>query len=122
MSLIELTLMSTKPAARPIWRTPVSVRSVATPDAFLGHAIHRQPLGTSFFAKAVKWEASTFSESAKKTIKSIAWAEGCTRTAVPGSSTSCAMDLSCGFKGRIRVFSLILTLERRQVGGDTALS
>src|SRR5215472_281 len=39
------TLLSTKPASRPISRIRSSVRSVSTPEAFLGHAIHNPPAG-----------------------------------------------------------------------------
>src|SRR5205085_3578114 len=41
------TFTSTRPCASPIARIPSSVRSVVTPDAFLGHEIHNIPAGAS---------------------------------------------------------------------------
>ncbi len=40
---IAQTLLSTSPEARPMPRTRSSVKSVATPDAFFGHAIQSPP-------------------------------------------------------------------------------
>src|SRR5262249_54962269 len=39
------TLLSTRPACKPISRTRSSVKSVGTPEAFLGQAIQRPPAG-----------------------------------------------------------------------------
>src|SRR5579862_10035090 len=53
-SLTAQTFTSTNPAAKPILRTSSSVRSVATPEDFLGQLTHSIPADARRFAKGVK--------------------------------------------------------------------
>src|SRR5579871_6042677 len=48
------TFMSTKPVGRTNSRITLSVRSLATPEVFLGHEIHTTASGAIFFLHAFK--------------------------------------------------------------------
>lgn len=70
ISLIAQTFTSTSPASRPICRTELSDKSVTTPEAFFGQAIHNIPVGASFDASRVKFWVSSNCDFTKNKITS----------------------------------------------------
>jgi len=70
VSSIAQTLLSTTPWASPISRTTFSFKSVATFDAFLGHAIQSPPRSASAFSSRAKDFARSAASLVKLTITS----------------------------------------------------
>src|SRR5208282_4571722 len=65
-SVTAQTFTSTRPASSPRWRITSSVRSVGTPELFLGHEIHSMPAGASAFAAGINSSSRTARELAKR--------------------------------------------------------
>ncbi len=87
MSSIAATLLSTSPFASPTSRTGFSLRSVATPDVRLGHAIQSPPSGSSPRFIAGNRRASSALRVAKNTTTSRR-PRACFRSTTPGGSSS----------------------------------
>src|SRR2546427_568356 len=70
VSSIAQTLLSTRPSGRPTSRSASSVRSLSTPELFLGQAIQSAPAGSSARASFAKWRSRSAREVVKKTTRS----------------------------------------------------
>jgi hypothetical protein len=71
-SVIEAVLLSTRPAARPYSCTSVKVRSVCTPEAFLGQPTQRRPAGSS-----ARWSEPN------RRANTLRWVVNSTATSMP---------------------------------------
>src|SRR5208282_4011379 len=69
-SFTAQTLMSTRPALSPASRITFSVRSVETPELFLGQEIHSIPAGASAFAAAGNSSSSAARDLVNRKMKS----------------------------------------------------
>ena len=63
------TFTSTRPVGRAIARTTSSVMSVATPDDFLGHEIHRAPAGSRARSRSGTFDSSNVRLRVKNWMK-----------------------------------------------------
>ena len=98
---------STRPASKPIRCTRSNERSVATPELFLGHAIHIIPCETSFCASLEKFCASSRSFNTKKRIMSSEFVMRFTNVAPSGSSPNSNSKSFGALTRPMREFSLI---------------
>ena len=64
------TFTSTNPESSPNWRTTPSVRSVSTPDAFLGHATQSMPFASSLSRSGANLFRSSDNAFTKRIAKS----------------------------------------------------
>jgi len=99
---IAHTLLSTSPAASPIPRITSSVRSVATPDAFFGHATQRPSAGASSFAT----DANRFVRSARDVVNRTTTSSGpfgFARISTPSGSAPSVSAKSAGAPGNAQI-------------------
>jgi glutamate/tyrosine decarboxylase-like PLP-dependent enzyme len=95
-SLIAQILLSTSPASSPIRRTTPSSRSVATPDAFLGQAIHKLPAGASLAAAGAKRRSRSAADCGNSTMTSSSFRRRPPATATPSGRGSSQRRISSG--------------------------